>query len=1114
MQIMGIVGTMDVLTRRSWLLIPETIMEKEARGREAVLGMTWAEFKALLVEEFCPSNKMEKGTITLRWKHCNGGSSKLIVPVHRIRRWRCNLTPAESKFKTPMLDHQDKYMMKAQHILRGRLLASFQDLKHEGGDTRSQGVIKDNDSNIKIHDYWGRLLASFQDLKHEGGDTRSQGVIKDNDSNIKIHDYWCANDHSNEFPRTRLQVSRKFGFLHHRSIHWVTRFKTVVADALCRKERIEPLRVRALVMTISLDIPKQILEAQIEALKPENLKNENVGGMIKKDIPKEKLELRADGTLSLSANISTYVSKCLTCARVKAEHQRPSGLLVQTAILEWKWDNITMDFITKLPKSSQGFDTIWVIIDRLTESAHFLQIRENDPLDKLARLYLNIIVARYEIPASIICDRDGRFTSNFWRSIHWVTRFKTVVADALCRKERIEPLRVRALVMTISLDIPKQILEAQIEALKPENLKNENVGGMIKKDIPKEKLELRADGTLSLSVALNEALLPHASRLRIGKSNFSLRSNITSKKLTLQVVYDVLKLTPFYKAFLLTADVPEIYMQEFWATAIVHHHLIRFKLNNKKRIVNLEYFREIGEIKKITDININKLHQPWRSFAAVINKCLSDDDDVDDQSDDEFHDDQKDEDDQDDDDDQDSDNNGDDFVHPKLSTHDKEAKDEETFDPIVQTPSHMENSDDEGNDDASHGMNIGGDEGLDAEDDDDELYGDLNINLEGRDVQMTDVHTTQVLEDTHVTLTLVNLDGIDSLFESTPRVDVPVTTTVEPFLLSAPTLPLPSIPIISQFVEAVSSIPVIVDRYLDHQMNKAIKVVVPLQSDTLRDEAQAKNEDFLNKHDENIKKLIKEQVKEKVKTSYAVAADLSELELKKILIEKMESNKSIHRSDGQRNLYKAMVDAYECDKIILDTYKDTVTFKRRHDDEDKDEEPSTGSDRGESAPAEEPMHIIQDLEEPVHQEFETGATDNQPIAEASQHPKWFQKQTKPPTLDRTCKSLVELKFFLEEVYKATTDQSDWNNPEGQQYPHNLLKPLPLITNSRGHRVIPFDHFINNDLEYLCGGASSRHYTTSVIKTKAGDYGYIKWIEDLVPRTMWIQAPVSYDKYAL
>ncbi|GJX08210.1 putative reverse transcriptase domain-containing protein [Tanacetum coccineum] len=188
----------------------------------------------------------------------------------------------------------------------------------------------------------------------------------------------------------------------------------VVADALSRKERIKPLRVRALVMTIGLDLPKQIMNAQIEARKPENLKNEDVGGMLMenaKDSGKLRtkyLEPRADGTLcfngkswlpcygdlrtvimheshkskysihpgsdkmyqdmkklywwpNMKANIATYVSKCLTYAKVKAEHQRPSGLLVQPEIPQWKWDNITIDFVTKLPKSSQGCNTIWVI---------------------------------------------------------------------------------------------------------------------------------------------------------------------------------------------------------------------------------------------------------------------------------------------------------------------------------------------------------------------------------------------------------------------------------------------------------------------------------------------------------------------------------------------------------------------------------------------------------------------------------------------------------------------------------------------------------------------------------------------------------------------------------
>nr|GFC49387.1 hypothetical protein [Tanacetum cinerariifolium] len=112
----------------------------------------------------------------------------------------------------------------------------------------------------------------------------------------------------------------------------------------------------------------------------------------------------------------------------------------------------------------------------------------------------------------------------------------------------------------------------------------------------------------------------------------------------------------------------------------------------------------------------------------------------------------------------------------------------------------------------------------------------------------------------------------------------------------------------------------------------------------------------------------------------------------------------------------------------------------------------------------------------------------------------------------SCKSLVELEFFLKE--KETTDQLDWVNPEGQQYPHNLLQPLPLILHNRGRRVISLEHFINNYLEYLRGGASSRKYTTSVTKKKVADYGHIKWIEDLVPREMWIQQPIDYNKHAL
>nr|GEV31380.1 UBN2 domain-containing protein [Tanacetum cinerariifolium] len=105
------------------------------------------------------------------------------------------------------------------------------------------------------------------------------------------------------------------------------------------------------------------------------------------------------------------------------------------------------------------------------------------------------------------------------------------------------------------------------------------------------------------------------------------------------------------------------------------------------------------------------------------------------------------------------------------------------------------------------------------------------------------------------------------------------------------------------------------------------------------------------------------------------------------------------------------------------------------------------------------------------------------------------------------KSLVEFKYFLEEVYKATTDQLDWNNPEGHQYP-------PLIPNSQGRRVIPFDHFINNDLAYLKGSASSGTYATSVTKTKDADYRHIKWIEDLIPSTMWSSVTPSSECFIM
>ncbi|GJU47845.1 putative reverse transcriptase domain-containing protein [Tanacetum coccineum] len=203
----------------------------------------------------------------------------------------------------------------------------------------------------------------------------------------------------------------------------------VVADALSRKEREPPLRVRALVMTIGLNLPKQILDAQTEAQKPENIKNEDVGGMLvenSKDPEKlrtEKLEPRADGTLCFNGRSWLPCYGDLRTVIMHESHKSKysihpgSDKMYQDmkklywwpnmkANIATYWDNITMDFVTKLPKSSQGYDTIWVIVDRLTKSAIFVPMRETDPMDKLARMYLKEVVTRHGIPLSIIYDRD------------------------------------------------------------------------------------------------------------------------------------------------------------------------------------------------------------------------------------------------------------------------------------------------------------------------------------------------------------------------------------------------------------------------------------------------------------------------------------------------------------------------------------------------------------------------------------------------------------------------------------------------------------------------------------------------------------------------------------
>nr|GFB50147.1 hypothetical protein [Tanacetum cinerariifolium] len=262
-----------------------------------------------------------------------------------------------------------------------------------------------------------------------------------------------------------------------------------------------------------------------------------------------------------------------------------------------------------------------------------------------------------------------------------------------------------------------------------------------------------------------------------------------------------------------------------------------------------------------------------------------------------------------------------------------------------------------------------------------------------------------------------------------------------------------------------------------------------------------------------------------------IVAMVEEVELKKILIEKMKGNKSIHRSNEQRNLYKALVEAYESDKIILYIYGDTVTLKRCHDDDaDKDEEPFAGSDRGSkrrkegkepestSAPKEKATRSAgKSTQGSKLRQMLTSDADDQPIVEPSQHPEWISQQKKPPTPDRDWNKTFpathgSIQPWISELAKQSDSRSSFNEliDTPVDFSAFLMNRLKVDTLTPELLAGPTYELMKGSWK----GASSRKYTTSVTKTKAAYYGHIKWIEDLVPRIMWIQEPVGYNKHAL
>nr|GEX00351.1 hypothetical protein [Tanacetum cinerariifolium] len=379
------------------------------------------------------------------------------------------------------------------------------------------------------------------------------------------------------------------------------------------------------------------------------------------------------------------------------------------------------------------------------------------------------------------------------------------------------------------------------------------------------------------------------------------------------------------------------------------------------------------------------------------------------------------------------------------------------------------------------------------------------------------------------------------------------------------------------FVDAVFAILGIVHQYMTQQMMEAVREAVQIQTDWLQDSLQRENNEFLRNIDENMKRIIKGQVKNQVKeqvsrilprteesvnatleaevltrsshssrTSYVIAADLSEMELKKILIENMEGNKSIQQSDEQRNLYKALVEAYDADKAILDTYGESTILKRRREDDDQ-EGPSARSNRGskrqkeggehapastpsetatggigrstkgsqsrqlsasESAFAEEPVQTTSFRFEERFRSLETSFSEyrqTNPFADAvfaipgivhqyvTQQIKEAVREAprRPPSPDHAWNKTLpaaqgDAQSWISDLARQTDARSPFNELldtpiDFSNFIMNRLNvdtltpellPLPLIPDNQGRRTIPFDHFINNDLEYLWRGLVS------------------------------------------
>ncbi|GJW31369.1 putative reverse transcriptase domain-containing protein [Tanacetum coccineum] len=824
--------------------------------------------------------------------------------------------------------------------------------------------------------------------------------LKINEMNYTTHDFLelgrlvvCALLDLDEhyLYRTKSVIYMDHKSLHHifsqkelnmRHRHWIELFSdndceiryppskaNMVVDALSRKERVKPKRVRAMNMTLQKGLD-------------------------------EMIEHRSDGILYYLDQI---------WVPLKGD------------------EGIAMEFVTKFPRTSSGHDTIWVIMDRLTKSAHFLPMREDYKMDRLARLYLNEIVARHGVSILIIPDRDSRFTSRFWQSMQEALGTRLDMSTAYHpqtdgQSERTiqtleDMLRACVLEFRGSWDVYLPMVEfsynnSQLigpELVQETTKKISQIKDILKDDRDRQK-SYADKRRKPLEFSVGDYVLLKVSPWKGVEWCHDMFHVSNLKKClvdpTLQVPLDEIRVD----AKLNFVEEPvEILEREFKKLKHSRIAIVKVRWNSKcdpeftweredRMKLNFLYFVSCVMIDHYVAF---PSFCPCQGVTATLSEGTEED---------------------------------------LLDDEEKGDKDGD--------------ANDEGDDHISDTQDAD-DEDAETEYDVDEIY-----------IAEADVSS---LMDIHIQ-------------QETPQIQSP----------SVQKIPLR----VAKLKKDVSELKKI---DLSAEALAALKIQVPSIIDILDPNKFMK-----------ILKIKKEEAEKQKMPKFAIKstnkATLKEFDQKSALYLTMHVNKSFNRNPANHRLYHALIEALiedenAMDKGVTDTIKD---HKRKHDDDD-DEDPLVGQNQGSKTnkfdsakePVEEPTAevVMDDAGEDVVRDDDQPQDTSEPKTTKTPNPEWFMQPPRPPTPDS----------------KWNKHQLDWNNPEGDHYPFDLSKPLPLQGHP-GHLTVDADYFFNNDLEYLKSSDLERTYTTSIKKTKATRYE-IEGIKDMIP-TLWSPTKIGYDKDAL